>query len=114
MQLQYHFSFLYLMYSIRPKRLPAVMLRNHDKERAVATSGLILMRLKKKTKAPSLTPMPDIEIGSIVNTTIGGIKIRHARKGRCSPIPSARMYTATIPESWTKIDISKDFTIISF
>lgn len=88
--------------------------RNHDRERAIATPGLMPMRPKNRTKAPSLTPMPDIEIGSAVNMMIRGKKIRHARKGTCSPIPSASMYTAKIPESWTKADMSRAFMTIPF
>lgn len=92
-------SFLYLMYSIIPIRLPVVLARNHDKERAVATSCLIPMRPKNRTKAPSLMPMPDMEIGSAANMMMSGTKIRQARNGMFTPRPKARMYTAQKPES---------------
>jgi len=109
-----YFSFLYLMYSMRPRRLPDTLARNHDKEIAVAASGLMPMRPKNRTKAPSLIPMPDMEIGNAENMMIRGTKIRQARKGTCSPIPDVRIYTAMILENWTKADIIKAFTIIPF
>jgi hypothetical protein len=85
------FSFLYLIYSMRPKRLPTAVLRNHERERAVAISGLIPIRPKSTTNALSLTPRPDIEIGNIVNRMMSGKKIKNTIKEICSPNPSARM-----------------------
>ncbi len=79
------------MYSMIPTRLPVALARNHDNERAVATSCLIPIRPKNRTKAPSLIPMPDIEIGSAVNMMISGTKIRQARNGICTPKPRARI-----------------------
>jgi hypothetical protein len=69
------------MYSTKPKRLPIVIVTNHDKEIAVAISGLIPISPKNRTKAPSLTPRPEIDMGRVVNKIISGRKIRQARKG---------------------------------
>ena len=102
------------MYSNKPKRLPAVVEINHDKEIAVATSGLIPIRPKNSTKAPSLIPRPEIDIGRVANRIMSGKKIRHARNGICCPMPSARIYTAKIPENCINTDKKTAFPIISF
>lgn len=102
------------MYSIKPKRLPAVVEINHDKEIAVATSGFIPIRPKNNTKVPSLIPRPEIDIGKVVNRIMSGKKIRHARNGICCPMPSARIYTAKIPENCINTDRKTAFPIISF
>ncbi len=80
-------------------RLPTDTVTNHNKEIAVATSGFIPISPKKSTKAPSLTPRPEIDTGSVVNRIIIGKKTKNARKGICCPMPSARIYTANIPDS---------------
>ena len=46
--------------------------KNQDRERAVATPGLTPIRPNNKTKAPSLTPIPEIEIGIIVKMEMMG------------------------------------------
>ena len=66
-------------------------LRNQERERAVAISGLIPIIPKSTTNALSLTPRPDIEIGNIVNKIMSGKKIRHTIKEICSPKPRARI-----------------------
>ena len=72
---------------------------NHDKEIAVAISGLIPISPKNSTKAPSLTPRPEIDTGMVVNRIMRGKKVRYARNGICCPMPSARIYAAKNPEN---------------
>ncbi len=97
-----------------PVRLPVEFARNHDKERAVATSCLIPMRPKSRTNAPSLMPMPDMERGTAANMIISGTKTRQARKGISTPRPRARMYTAQKPVTWTTAERSNAFRIMPF
>jgi hypothetical protein len=81
---------LYFRYSTRPKRLPTENVINHDRESAVAASGFNPMRPKKRTKAPSLTPRPETEIGIMEMRMIRGKYIKNARKGICCPSPIER------------------------
>ena len=50
--------------------------KNHANDIAVAISGLTPAMPNKRTNAPSLNPIPEIEIGSVDIVTIIGKKIK--------------------------------------
>src|SRR3990167_6386533 len=61
-----------LKYSKSPTSPPDAVDKNHANDIAVAISGLTPAVPNKKTNAPSLSPIPDMETGSVEIVTIIG------------------------------------------
>ena len=75
----------------------------------VLTCGGTPIRPKRRTKAPSRIPKPDIEIGTVVTVIMIGRKTKSAVKESFCPMPRAMTKTAKKPKTWTMDDRMKVF-----
>lgn len=93
--------------------LAAAIEKNQLRERATATSDGTPVDPRKRTKANSLTPMPDIDMGINEITIIKGTKIKRGNKGTLKDIPVDRMKIESIPEICTINEYIRPFIITS-
>ena len=96
-----HIFFLYLRYSMRPGRLPVATDKKYAKETAVAWAGFIPRVPKSRTKEASLTPRPDMEMGTEEMVEMMGTNIKRGSRGTSIFNPRLSTYTAKMMTTCT-------------